>query len=309
MSKRILTLLSILSIVFLLTACNSSDQGHKDHKLKIVTTNSILYDMAKNITGDEAEIHSIVPVGQDPHEYEIKPKDVKALTDADIIIYNGFNLESGNGWFEKALKQANKSLDDSSVVQASKHVDPIYLKKGEKSEHNIDPHAWLSLDNGIQYVKNIKDALEKADSSHKSTFEKNGKSYLDKLEKLNNKSKDEFSDIPKEKRVMITSEGAFKYFAKQYDVTPGYIWEINTENQGTPEQMKQAIDFVKQNHIKNLLLETSVSDKSMKSLSEETGAKIYGTVYTDSIGKKGSNGDSYYKMMKSNIETIHKSMK
>ncbi|WP_019166245.1 metal ABC transporter solute-binding protein, Zn/Mn family, partial [Staphylococcus delphini] len=89
---------------------------------------------------------------------------------------------------------------------------------------------------------------------------------------------------------------------------PGYIWEINTENQGTPEQMKQAVDFVKAHHIKNLLLETSVSDKSMKSLGEETGAKIYGTVYTDSIGKEGSDGDSYYKMMASNIKTIHESM-
>ncbi|PWZ93409.1 metal ABC transporter substrate-binding protein, partial [Staphylococcus pseudintermedius] len=129
-----------------------------------------------------------------------------------------------------------------------------------------------------------------------------------KLEKLNKESKDKFNDIPKEKRVMITSEGAFKYFAQQFDVKPGYIWEINTENQGTPEQMKQAVDFVKENHIKNLLLETSVSDKSMKSLGEETGAKIYGTVYTDSIGKKGSDGDSYYKMMESNIKTIHESM-
>lgn len=291
----------------LLTACGFKQQ-ETSHKLKIVTTNSILYDMTKNITGDKAEIHSIVPVGQDPHEYEIKPADVQALTDADLIIYNGFNLESGNGWFEKALKQANKSLKDDTVIQASKNVTPIYLKQGEKSEHNIDPHAWLSLDNGIQYVENIKAAVEKADSKHKQDFDKQGTSYLKELKTLNQESKDKFNDIPKEKRVMITSEGAFKYFAQQYDVTPGYIWEINTENQGTPSQMKQAIDFVKKHQIKNLLLETSVSDKSMKSLGEETGAKIFGTVYTDSIGKEGSNGDSYYKMMKSNIETIHQSM-
>ncbi|QUM66671.1 manganese ABC transporter substrate-binding lipoprotein MntC [Staphylococcus delphini] len=305
MMKRIFALV-ILSV--LLAACGINKGDESNHKLKIVTTNSILYDMTKNITGDDAEIYSIVPVGQDPHEYEIKPKDVQALTDADVIIYNGFNLESGNGWFEKALKQANKSIKDDTVIQASKNVKPIYLKQGEKSEHNIDPHAWLSLGNGIEYVKTIKAALENVDKTHAKDYDKQGSEYLSKLEKLNKESKDKFNDIPKEKRVMITSEGAFKYFAQQFDVKPGYIWEINTENQGTPEQMKQAVDFVKENHIKNLLLETSVSDKSMKSLGEETGAKIYGTVYTDSIGKEGSDGDSYYKMMESNIKTIHESM-
>ncbi|WP_086428519.1 manganese ABC transporter substrate-binding lipoprotein MntC [Staphylococcus cornubiensis] len=303
--KRLFALM-ILSV--LLAACGVNKGNESDHKLKIVTTNSILYDMTKNITGDDAEIYSIVPVGQDPHEYEIKPKDVQALTDADVIVYNGFNLESGNGWFEKALKQANKSIKDDTVIQASKNVEPIYLKQGEKTEHNIDPHAWLSLGNGIEYVKTIKTALEKVDKAHAKDYDKQGSEYLTKLEKLNKESKDKFNDIPKEKRVMITSEGAFKYFAKQFDVKPGYIWEINTENQGTPEQMKQAVDFVKENNIKNLLLETSVSDKSMKSLGEETGAKIYGTVYTDSIGKEGSDGDSYYKMMQSNIKTIHESM-
>jgi ABC-type Zn uptake system ZnuABC Zn-binding protein ZnuA len=118
-----------------------------------------------------------------------------------------------------------------------------------------------------------------------------------------------FNDIPKaEIEHMITSEGAFNYFSQQYDIKPGYIWEINTEKQGTPEQMKQAIDFVRKNNLKHLLVETSVDHKSMESLSEETGRDIYGEVFTDSIGKKGSKGDSYYNMMKENIETIHGSM-
>jgi len=108
---------------------------------------------------------------------------------------------------------------------------------------------------------------------------------------------------------MMTSEGAFKYFAKQFKVKPGYIWEINTEKQGTPGQMKQAIRFVKDNHLKHLLVETSVDKKAMQSLSEETNKDIYGEVFTDSRGKEGTKGDSYYKMMKSNIETIHGSMK
>lgn len=308
--KKIIPLL--LAIFIVLVGCSQSngDKQHADgHKLKVVTTNSILYDMVKNVGGDHVDVHSIVPVGQDPHEYEVKPKDIKKLTDADVIFYNGLNLETGNGWFKKALDQAGKSMDDKKVIAVSKDVKPIYLNGEEDNKDKLDPHAWLSIENGIKYVKTIQDSLIKYDSSNQKDYKHQGNQYLSKLEKLNKESKDKFNDIPKERRAMITSEGAFKYFAKQYDVKPGYIWEINTEKQGTPSQMRHAIQFVKENHIKHLLVETSVDKKAMESLSEETHKNIYGEVFTDSIGKKGSKGDSYYKMMKSNIDTIHGSMK
>lgn len=309
--KKLVPLLAIM--LLLLAACgggkDSNSTASDNHKLKIVTTNSILYDMADNVVGDHADIHSIVPIGQDPHEYEVKPKDIKALTDADIILYNGLNLETGNGWFKNALDQAGKTTKDDSVVRVSKDVKPIYLNGAEGDETKQDPHAWLSLENGIKYVKTIQQAAINHDKAHKADYEKRGDAYINKLEKLNKDSHDKFDDIPKDQRAMITSEGAFKYFSKQSSITPGYIWEINTEKQGTPEQMKQAIKFVKDHNLKNLLVETSVDHKSMKSLSEETGVPISGEVYTDSIGKKGSKGDSYYKMMESNIETVHQSMK
>lgn len=257
-------LLSIALIFLLfLAACGNTknDSGaNSNEKLKVVTTNSILYDMVKNAGGKNVEIHSIVPIGQDPHEYEVKPKDIKALTDAE----------------------------------------------GDESKQ--DPHAWLSLENGIKYVETIRDTLLKHDKAHNDDIKSHSKDYIAKLEELNKDSHEKFNDIPKDRRAMITSEGAFKYFSKQYDITPGYIWEINTEKQGTPEQMKQAIQFVKDHDLKHLLVETSVDKKSMQSLSEETNKDIYGEVFTDSIGQEGSKGDSYYNMMKSNIETVHGSM-
>ena len=159
-------LLPLIAIILVLAGCNQSN-SKDDSKLKIVTTNSILGDMTKEVTKGNAEITSVVPIGQDPHEYEIKPKDVKAITDADIIIYNGFNLESGNGWFEKALEQANKKITDKNVIQATEDVKPIYLKGGEGDEKKIDPHAWLSIKNGIQYVNTIEKHLSKLDDEHK----------------------------------------------------------------------------------------------------------------------------------------------
>src|SRR5699024_8115623 len=229
-------------------------------------------------------------------------------TDADVVFYNGLNLETGNGWFEKALSQANKSPEDDSVVKASDKVKPLYLEGGEGDESKQDPHAWLSLENGIKYVETIRDTLLEHDKQHKDDIKSQSEKYVGELEKLNKESHDKFSDIPKEQRAMITSEGAFKYFSGQFDIKPGYIWEINTEKQGTPEQMKQAVQFVKDNNLKHLLVETSVDKKSMKSLSEETNKDIYGEVFTDSIGEKGTRGDSYYNMMKENIKTVHGSM-
>lgn len=227
-----------LVFILFLSACSNGSNEKSDtasnDKLKIVTTNSILYDMVKNTAGDNVEIHSIVPIGQDPHEYEVKPKDIKALTDADIIFYNGLNLETGNGWFEKALSQANKSTKDDSVVRPSENVKPLYLEGGEGDKSKQDPHAWLSLDNGIKYVETIKDTILKYDKKHNDKIKAQSEKYLGELEQLNKESHDKFNDIPKEQRAMITSEGAFKYFSKQYDIKPGYIWEINTEKQGTP---------------------------------------------------------------------------
>lgn len=123
--KKLLTITMIL--ILFLSACgkgNNDSTSQSNEKIKVVTTNSILYDMVKNVGGDNVEIHSIVPIGQDPHEYEVKPKDIKALTDADVVFYNGLNLETGNGWFENALSQANKSYEDGSVVKVSKNVKP-----------------------------------------------------------------------------------------------------------------------------------------------------------------------------------------
>lgn len=298
----------LLAIIILLSACNATSSNEDKH-LKIVTTNSILADMTKEVTKSDAKVTSIVPIGQDPHEYEIKPKDVKALTDADVIIYNGFNLESGNGWFEKALEQAGKKVSDKNVIQATEDVTPIYLKGGEGNKNKIDPHAWLSIENGIKYVNTIEKHLSDIDNYHSKQFKDNAEKYTNKLDKLHHKMMTAFNDIPEDKRAFITSEGAFKYFAKSYHITPGYIWEINTEKQGIPDQMKQAIKFVKDHDLKSLVVETSIDKKSMQTLAEETSLNIKDEVFTDSIGKKDSKGNSYYNMMEHNAEAIHNSMK
>lgn len=231
--------------IFALTACsgNSNEKAEGSGKLKVVTTYSILYDMVKQIAGDKVEVHSLVPIGADPHEYDPLPKDVMRMKDADVVFYNGLNLEEGNSWFDKLLKTTGKSDKDASVYKVSKGVEPIYLEtKGLEKE--TDPHAWMNIENGIIYAKNVKETLMKEDPKNKEFYAENAKKYIAELQKLHEETVNRIQQIPEEKRYLISSEGAFKYFGKAYGMKAGYIWEINSENQGTPDQIRDVVNLI-----------------------------------------------------------------
>ena len=302
--------LSFLALIFTLAvglfACSSAKQGSSSNeatKLKVVATNSIIADITKNIAGDKIDLHSIVPVGQDPHEYEPLPDDVKKTSQANLILYNGINLETGgNAWFTKLVQNAKKE-ENKDYYAVSEGVDVIYLE-GQNEKGKEDPHAWLNLENGIIYAKNIAKQLEAKDPKNKDFYEANLKTYVEKLSKLDKEAKEKFNNIPKEKKMIVTSEGCFKYFSKAYNVPSAYIWEINTEEEGTPDQIKTLVEKLRKTKVPSLFVESSVDERPMQTVSKDTNIPIYEKIFTDSIAEPGQNGDSYYSMMKWNLDKI-----
>lgn len=301
--KKWLVIVSCFVAFLGLGACANKQDQAKNEKLKVVVTNSILADITKNIAGNKIDLHSIVPVGKDPHEYEPLPADVEKTTQADLVFYNGINLETGgNAWFTKLIKNAKKK-ENKDYFAVSDGVDVIYLN-GQSGKGKEDPHAWLNLENGIIYSKNIAKQLIAKDPKNKATYEKNRDAYVAKLEKLDKEAKSKFNAIPANKKLIVTSEGCFKYFSKAYGVPSAYIWEINTEEEGTPDQITSLVKKLKQVRPSALFVESSVDTRPMKSVSRESGIPIYAEIFTDSIAKKGQKGDSYYAMMKWNLDKI-----
>ena len=297
----VLLLLAFVGLAACSSQKSSTDTGSS--KLNVVATNSIIADITKNIAGDKINLHSIVPVGQDPHEYEPLPEDVKKTSQADLIFYNGINLETGgNAWFTKLVENAKKK-ENKDYYAVSEGVDVIYLE-GQSEKGKEDPHAWLNLENGIIYAQNIAKRLSEKDPANKETYEKNLKAYVEKLSALDKEAKEKFNNIPEEKKMIVTSEGCFKYFSKAYNVPSAYIWEINTEEEGTPDQIKTLVEKLRKTKVPSLFVESSVDDRPMKTVSKDTNIPIYAKIFTDSIADKGEEGDSYYSMMKYNLEKI-----
>ena len=298
--------LVLLLLAFVgLAACSSQKSSTEtgSSKLNVVATNSIIADITKNIAGDKINLHSIVPVGQDPHEYEPLPEDVKKTSQADLIFYNGINLETGgNAWFTKLVENAKKK-ENKDYYAVSEGVDVIYLE-GQNEKGKEDPHAWLNLENGIIYAQNIAKRLSEKDPANKETYEKNLKAYVEKLSALDKEAKEKFNNIPEEKKMIVTSEGCFKYFSKAYNVPSAYIWEINTEEEGTPDQIKTLVEKLRKTKVPSLFVESSVDDRPMKTVSKDTNIPIYAKIFTDSVAEEGEEGDSYYNMMKYNLEKI-----
>lgn len=291
-----------------LSACGGGDSATDtaaDGTLQVVATFSVIHDIAEAVGGENVDVHSIVPLGVDPHQYDPLGEDIQATTDADVLFWNGLNMEVGEGWFERLVDISGKDLDGQEVVEVSEGVTPKYLTGEDGEESEINPHAFLDPQVGMIYTENIRDGLIAADPDNAETYEANAADYLAELASIDAEYTERINDIPEDDRVLVTSEHAFQYMVDRYGLGAGYLWAIDTEEQGTTDQINSLIEFVNEREVPALFVENNVDRRPMETVSEETGVQIAGVVYSDDLAEPGEDGDTYLDALRTNINHIH----
>nr|WP_315540945.1 metal ABC transporter substrate-binding protein [uncultured Haemophilus sp.] len=267
-------------------------------KFKVVTTFTVIQDIAQNVAGDAATVESITKPGAEIHEYEPTPKDIVKAQSADLILWNGLNLER---WFERFFQ----NIKDKPAVVVTEGITPLSIYEGPYKDAP-NPHAWMSPSNALIYVENIKSALVKYDPQNADTYQKNAAVYAEKIKQLDKPLREKLAQIPADQRWLVTSEGAFSYLAKDYDLKEGYLWPINAEQQGTPQQVRKLIDLVKKNQIPVVFSESTVSAKPAQQVAKESGAKYGGVLYVDSLSATDGPVPTYIDLLNATVSTIVK---
>ena len=267
-------------------------------KFKVVTTFTVIQDIAQNVAGDAATVESITKPGAEIHEYEPTPKDIVKAQSADLILWNGLNLER---WFERFFQ----NIKDKPAVVVTEGITPLSIYEGPYKDAP-NPHAWMSPSNALIYVENIKNALVKYDPKNADTYQKNAAAYAEKIKQLDKPLREKLAQIPADQRWLVTSEGAFSYLAKDYDLKEGYLWPINAEQQGTPQQVRKLIDLVKKNQIPVVFSESTVSAKPAQQVAKESGAKYGGVLYVDSLSATDGPVPTYIDLLNVTVSTIVK---
>ena len=267
-------------------------------KFKVVTTFTIIQDMAQNIAGDAATVESITKPGAEIHDYEPTPKDIVKAQSADLVLWNGLNLER---WFEKFFQ----NVKDKPAVVVTEGSEPMSINEGPYTG-NPNPHAWMSPSNALIYIENIKNALVKYDPQNKETYEKNAALYAQKIKALDKPLREKLAQVPEAQRWLVTSEGAFSYLTRDYGFKEAYLWPINAEQQGTPQQVRKVIETVKANKIPVVFSESTISPKPAKQVAKESGAKYGGVLYVDSLSNKNGPVPTYVDLLNTTVSTIVK---
>ncbi|AIU88421.1 metal ABC transporter substrate-binding protein [Pectobacterium odoriferum] len=276
----------------------ASTSAQAAEKLKVITTFTIIQDIAQNIAGDAATVESITKPGAEIHDYQPTPRDIVKAQSAQLVLWNGMNLER---WFTRFFE----NVKNVPAVVVTEGITPLPIREGAYNG-NPNPHAWMSPSNALIYIENIRKGLVQADPANAETYNRNAKAYAEKIKALDTPLRERLARIPEQQRWLVTSEGAFSYLAKDYQFNEVYLWPINADEQGSPQQVRRVIDTVREKSIPVVFSESTVSDKPAKQVSKETGAKYGGVLYVDSLSTEKGPVPTYIDLLKVTVETIAK---
>ncbi len=267
-----------------------------EDKMKVVTTFTVLADMAQNVAGDAAEVVSITKPGAEIHGYEPTPQDIVRASDADLILWNGMNLEL---WFEQFVA----NLGDMPSVTLTDGIDPISISAGSY-EGKPNPHAWMGLDNALIYVDNIARAFATHDPDNAATYMANAEAYKEELRSTIEPLRQQLAQIPEGRRWLVTCEGAFSYLARDFGMKELYLWPMNTDQVGTPQQVRRVIDGVREHEIPVVFCESTVNTAPAEQVARETGARYGGVLYVDSLSTPDGPVPTYIDLLTVTSRTV-----
>jgi len=299
MLRRVLrtTMLSFLSGALLWTSASAT----LAEKFKAVTTFTVIADIAQNVAGDAATVESITKPGAEIHNYQPTPGDLIKAQDTKLVLWNGLGLEL---WFEKFFSR----LKDVPNAVVSDGVEPIDISEGPY-RGKPNPHAWMSPNAALIYVDNIRDAFVKNDPANADTYKANAEAYKTKIKATIDPIRVQLMAIPEDKRWLVSSEGAFSYLARDFGLKELYLWPINADQQGTPQQVRKVIDAVRENNITAVFSESTVSPAPAEQVARETGAKYAGVLYVDSLSEPDGPVPTYIDLLKITSGTIAEGLK
>ncbi len=269
-------------------------------KKRVVTTFTIIAEMAQNVAGDKATVTSITKPGAEIHGYEPTPGDIVKAQKADLILWNGLNLER---WFEKFFRNI-RNVPSAVLTEG---IEPIGIEEGPYLG-KPNPHAWMSLQNAVIYVENIRKALVKLDPANEAAYTANATAYLAQFKAIEDRVAAKIQRVPEAQRWLVTSEGAFPYLARSLGLKQLFLWAVNADQQGTPQQVQKVIDSVRANKIPVVFSESTVSDKPARQIAAETGARYGGMLYVDSLSDAKGPVPTYLRLLEHDVETVVKGL-
>jgi manganese/iron transport system substrate-binding protein len=287
-----------LTLFFALALCCATPAWAA--KKRVVTTFTIIAEMAQNVAGDKADVESVTKPGAEIHGYEPTPGDIVKAQKADLILWNGLNLER---WFEKFFR----NLRNVPSAVLTEGIAPIGIDEGPY-RGKPNPHAWMSLQNAAIYVENIRKALVKIDPANEATYSANAAAYTAKFQAIESGVREKLARVPENQRWLVTSEGAFPYLARSLGLQELFLWAVNADQQGTPQQVQKVIDGVRTHKIPVVFSESTVSDKPSRQVAKETGARYGGVLYVDSLSDAKGPVPSYLRLLEYDVETIVKGL-
>ena len=290
MTLKGLLLSAISALVLVLPAIAQAE------KFKAVTTFTVIADMARNVAGDAAVVESITKAGAEIHGYQPTPRDIIRAQDADLILWNGLNLEL---WFEQFFR----NLKDVPSVTLTDGIEPMSISEGEYLE-KPNPHAWMGLSNALIYVDNIRDAFVANDPENAAIYAANAAAYKKQITDTIEPLKEAVLAVPQDQRWLVTCEGAFSYLIRDFDMQELYLWPMNADQQGTPQQVRKVIDGVRANNIPAVFCESTVSQSPAKQVARETDAAYGGVLYVDSLTEDDGPVPTYLDLLRVTSETI-----